>query len=417
MAELEALVAEHPLRERLRRELMLALYRSDRQADALAVYRDGRRHLVEELGIEPGAPLRELERAILDQDPSLGAEAPPSRAEALGMSGPGLRRSRGLLVAVGVLVVVGAIAAVAAVVSGGDSTITVRPNEVGVVDPSTNTVTDALRVGSSPRGVAVGEGAVWVANLDDKTVSRIDPRTHAVRTFATTATPTGIAAGLGAVWVAHWRGTVERIAPRYERPSDTIRALGPSAVLRPITPFSARATVTVGSGAVWAAYFNSTVVRIDPRDDKPRASGYAGAQPSGIAVSNDAVWVANFGANTVSRLDPNNLKPETSAPITVGKGPSAIAVGGGAVWVADRFSDLVSRIDPFTNTTTTVRVGRRPDALAYGFGSVWVANGGSGTVTRIDPRTSSVVRTIKVGNSPSGIAVGEHRVWVTVQRA
>jgi YVTN family beta-propeller protein len=396
---------------------MLALYRSDRQADALAVYRDGRRHLVEELGIEPGVPLRELERAILDQDPSLGAGAPPSRAEALGMSGLDLRRSRGLLVAVGVLVVVGAIAAVAAVVSGGDSTITVRPNEVGVVDPSTNTVTDALRVGSSPRGVAVGEGAVWVANLDDKTISRIDPRTHAVRTFATTATPTGIAAGLGAVWVAHWRGTVERIAPRYERPSDTIRALGPSAVLRPITPFSARATVTVGSGAVWAAYFNSTVVRIDPRDDKPHASGYAGAQPSGIAVSNEAVWVANFGANTVSRLDPNNLKPETSAPITVGKGPSAIAVGGGAVWVADRFSDFVSRIDPFTNTTTTIRVGRRPDALAYGFGSVWVANGGSGTVTRIDPRTSSVIRTIKVGNSPSGIAVGEHRVWVTVQRA
>ena len=384
---------------------------------ALEVYRGGRRHLVEELGIEPGAPLRELERAILDQDPSLRAEAPPSRAEALETSGPGLRRSRGLLVAVGVLVVVGAIAAVAAVVSGGDSTITVRPNEVGVVDPSTNTVTDALRVGSSPRGIAVGEGAVWVANLDDKTVSHIDPRTHAVRTFATTATPTGIAAGLGAVWVAHWRGTVERIAPRYERPSDTIRALGPSAVLRPITPFSARATVTVGSGAVWAVYFNSTVVRIDPRDDKPRASGYAGAQPSGIAVSNDAVWVANFGANTVSRLDPNNLKPETSAPITVGKGPSAIVVGGGAVWVADRFSDLVSRIDPFTNTTTTVRVGRRPDALAYGFGSVWVANGGSGTVTRIDPRTSSVIRTIKVGNSPSGIAVGEHRVWVTVQRA
>ncbi len=55
VAELEALVAEHPLRERLRRELMLALYRCDRQAEALSVYRSGRHHLVEELGIEPGA--------------------------------------------------------------------------------------------------------------------------------------------------------------------------------------------------------------------------------------------------------------------------------------------------------------------------------------------------------------------------
>jgi DNA-binding SARP family transcriptional activator len=71
VAELEQLVAENPLRERFRAQLMLALYRSSRQADALAVYRDTREALVETLGIEPTAVLRELERAILAQDPSL----------------------------------------------------------------------------------------------------------------------------------------------------------------------------------------------------------------------------------------------------------------------------------------------------------------------------------------------------------
>ena len=71
VAELEALVAEHPLRERLRGHLMLALYRSGRQAEALAVYRATRRALVDELGIEPGRALRELERAILAQDAEL----------------------------------------------------------------------------------------------------------------------------------------------------------------------------------------------------------------------------------------------------------------------------------------------------------------------------------------------------------
>ena len=71
VGELEALVAAEPLRERLRGQLMLALYRSGRQADALAAYRDARRALTHELGIEPGARLRDLERAMLRHDPAL----------------------------------------------------------------------------------------------------------------------------------------------------------------------------------------------------------------------------------------------------------------------------------------------------------------------------------------------------------
>jgi DNA-binding SARP family transcriptional activator len=72
--ELTALVRDEPLRERLRGHLMLALYRSGRQVDALAVYREGRRVLVDELGVEPSRTLQELERAILRQDPSLDGE-------------------------------------------------------------------------------------------------------------------------------------------------------------------------------------------------------------------------------------------------------------------------------------------------------------------------------------------------------
>ena len=71
VAELERLVAEQPMRERFRAQLMLALYRSGRQADALAVYQRARRTFVDELGIEPSESLRGLERAILAHDPSL----------------------------------------------------------------------------------------------------------------------------------------------------------------------------------------------------------------------------------------------------------------------------------------------------------------------------------------------------------
>jgi DNA-binding SARP family transcriptional activator len=75
--QLEPLVAAHPFRERLRAQLMIALYRSGRQADALAAYQDARRILVEELGIDPGHELQELERAILRQDEHL---RPPALA-------------------------------------------------------------------------------------------------------------------------------------------------------------------------------------------------------------------------------------------------------------------------------------------------------------------------------------------------
>jgi class 3 adenylate cyclase len=74
--ELKALVAEHPFRERPRAELMRALYRAGRPGDALALYRETRRLLIDELGMEPGQELRELEQAILRQDAEL--EAPES---------------------------------------------------------------------------------------------------------------------------------------------------------------------------------------------------------------------------------------------------------------------------------------------------------------------------------------------------
>ena len=82
VAELEHLVGDQPLAERVRGQLMLALYRSGRQAEALAAYRAARETLVETLGIEPGAALRQLERAILEQDPSLDlvTSGPPAGA-------------------------------------------------------------------------------------------------------------------------------------------------------------------------------------------------------------------------------------------------------------------------------------------------------------------------------------------------
>jgi len=76
IGEIGALARQHPLRERLWRQLMLALYRDGRQAEALDAYREARRTMVDQIGLEPGPALRGLERAILEHDPALGAAEP-----------------------------------------------------------------------------------------------------------------------------------------------------------------------------------------------------------------------------------------------------------------------------------------------------------------------------------------------------
>jgi len=87
IADLEALVAEHPLRERARGQLMLALYRCDRQAEALEVYRDGRRRLVEGLALEPSPTLQRLQQAILTQSTELAPPPPPTTGTAADQRG------------------------------------------------------------------------------------------------------------------------------------------------------------------------------------------------------------------------------------------------------------------------------------------------------------------------------------------
>jgi DNA-binding SARP family transcriptional activator len=98
IGELFVQASDHPYRERLSAQLMLALYRSDRQAEALEVYRGLRSRLDEELGIEPGAALRRLQQRILAQDPRLAASSDRDLSPATGM-GPGAGLGAGLAAA------------------------------------------------------------------------------------------------------------------------------------------------------------------------------------------------------------------------------------------------------------------------------------------------------------------------------
>src|SRR5438876_8984611 len=175
IAELEALVAQQPLQERLRGQLMLALYRSGRQAEALEVYRDARRLLVDELGIEPGQALQRLEQSILTHDPAL--EPPPSEQPfpVVGAVRAVVRDRRALTAVLAAATVVGAAAAALYVWTDRQGTTPiVGGNAVAIIDPHSDRVTGQVAVGAVPAALAVGHGSLWVANTLDQTVSRID---------------------------------------------------------------------------------------------------------------------------------------------------------------------------------------------------------------------------------------------------
>ena len=144
VGELEALVAEHPLRERPRRQLMLALYRCGRQAEALDVYHDARRTLGDELGIEPGAELRGLEQAILVQDRAL--DRPPAQAEEPG--GVFVGRERELSALLGAL----------EDALSGRGRLVLLAGEPGV---GKSRLADELAVRASARGARVLFGRCW----------------------------------------------------------------------------------------------------------------------------------------------------------------------------------------------------------------------------------------------------------------
>src|SRR5262245_37331452 len=167
IGELEALIADHPLRERLRGQYMLALYRSGRQADALRAYQDTRRTLVNEVGLEPSEALQRLERAILNHDQALELPAGVPRAGA-----PARRRKNWLLpLALGALIVLVGVVMAVLVETREESATTVAPNSVGIIDPATNEVAGSVPVGVDPGAITVGAGSVVAAKPEAEYVS------------------------------------------------------------------------------------------------------------------------------------------------------------------------------------------------------------------------------------------------------
>jgi YVTN family beta-propeller protein len=455
--ELEALVARNPLRERLRGQLMLALYRSGRQAEALQAYQRARHTLVDELGIEPGQALQRAEKAILRQDESLELQSEktpekPSSGEPIHHRSERpthtlwalsrLRRRHRFVVAALVLAAAVGVPVFTLTSSGPKHLAGITPSSVGVIDPTSNNIIADIAVGPQPDSITVGNGTIYVANLGDNTVSKIDAHSRAVTTVSVDSFPDALTFGAGTAWLIQGSlvSTVTRIGASgasglrsfairgiVERTGRGYWGMGPDppCINRTFGEAGAAgvAAAAFGAGRVWfICGANPPVLgRLDPETNRVGRKNYRDAVLStAIAVTPRSVWIANAQENTISEVDP--LTEQTLEQVNVAADPAAIAVspGGTTLWIASFLADEVSRVDVpghgLPPTVTTIRVGDGPVAIVFGEGSVWVANANDHTISRIDPKTDDVTATIKLGNvSVRGIAVGAGKVWVTAQ--
>jgi YVTN family beta-propeller protein len=205
-------------------------------------------------------------------------------------------------------------------------------NRVYRLEQNTGRIVSKIKVSKvvGESGSAVGEGGVWLITGTDE-VSRIDAKTHEVRSFKVAFSVGAVAVGFGSVWATIWEdGTVQRIDP----------ATG-----------EVVATISVGQGPLW------------------------------ISIGEDSVWVSNQGSGTVSRIDPET---DTSvAEIDIG-GPyegGDIAAGDGVVWAATGNGPLTV-IDQATNEVIQQWEFHGADAIALGDGSAWISDHDLQTVYR-----------------------------------
>jgi DNA-binding SARP family transcriptional activator/ABC-type branched-subunit amino acid transport system substrate-binding protein len=414
VTEIRALVRAHPLREGLRAQLMLALYRSGRQAEALDVYTDARRTLDAELGLEPGPALQRLQRAILAHDAALAA--PDSRL-------PAGRRRRVLAACVAAVALVVAALAVGVALGrddGGDAAAAPAPGEGSIVslDASTGEVRRRIPAGRTPSAIAARDGVVWVVDADAQTVLRLSESSRVVDTFSTGATPTDVALGSGSAWIGNGRplakaqfvGPVATAVARLDVTTGTeraeIRLPRRNAALSNLVENH----IAFRGAALWTVTPDFAVVRIEAATGAITARSDA-VRAAAVASGPAGVWVLGVGGS-LARLHERTARPIVRTRVPASS-VGSIAVGPGAVWVTSPSDGMLWRIGGGRRATLgAIELDRGVSDVVVGRDAIWVANPLAGTLLQVDPERATVERTIDLGGIPRSVAVDGETVWV-----
>jgi hypothetical protein len=259
--------------------------------------------------------------------------------------------------------------------------------------------------------IAVGDGGVWVANADQQTLVRIDPKSKDTTSIGLGTDVADVAVGFGSVWVAGGNGeTLIRIDPRTnasEAPID----LGKVDPLAPRPVF----LVATGAGSVWITRGNE-LMRINPETNEAR-TWLRVKRPQGLVAGADAVWVTQANEH-VLRIDATT--PKVTAEEDLSELPQFPVQFGDSLWLIG-YGDRKPHVWHLDATTLTPRtaipfsISGYPQDLSGGSRALWTVGPNSGYLWRIDPRTELATRVVWVAPHPISVATGEGAVWVGTQ--
>jgi len=223
------------------------------------------------------------------------------------------------------------------------------------------------------RTVAVGEGAIWIADAGKGGIFKVDPGTNAVVALFSApllSSQGTLGVGEGAVWVVTAEDT-EKTLTRLNAESGAVEAK--------ISLPSSGAGVTVAYGSIWVTSpANSELYRIDPTTNAIVSTTKLRQTPKYLTSGADSIWVLNSGDGTVQRI--NGRTAEVTATIAPTKGGNIgdIAFGGGSVWLSFPGVGAILQIDPGSHRVTYCDVSRvsygikNRGIIRYGSGSLWV---------------------------------------------
>jgi streptogramin lyase len=253
--------------------------------------------------------------------------------------------------------------------------IDVRDNRIADIELPGAETASALPEVARYRGIAVGEGAVWITDMGNSVIYKVDPQTNALAlTISTDVFGNGgsIGVGEGAVWVVTFDDH-DKTLTRYDAQNGAVAA-------RIALPQPGKG-VAVAGGAVWVTAANrAELYRIDPGTNRIVSTIALHDRSPLIGAGADSLWIVFEKDGIAQRIDART--GAVIATITTGASDMEtdgdVAFGGGFVWIITR-SSLIARIDPRTNALTgrfqvpagTV-VGRR---LRYAAGSLWISGG------------------------------------------